>query len=1276
MLDRESISHYDLVALAIDKGSPPLTSTVTISVRVEDVNDSPPVFDSNRIVLYIAENSPIGSTVGEIRAKDADEGVNSEIHYSVVGGDDASAFSLVARPGSGAAELITMTELDYESSHKRYDLVVRAESPPLRNDVHVEVHVTDINDNAPQLRDFHVVFNNFKNCFPSGHIGKVPAFDADVTDKLRYRIISGNNANLVQLNETTGELTLSPQLNTNVPKVAVMEISVSDGVNEVKAVMQLTVSFITEDMLLNSITVRLNEMTEETFLSPLLGYFVEGLAAIIPCPKENIFVFSIQDDTDVSSKILNVSFSARRPDVAAEAYYTPQFLQERVYLNRAILARLSTVQILPFDDNLCVREPCLNYEECLTVLKFGNASGFISSSTVLFRPIHPVSTFECQCPKGFTGSREHYLCDTEVNLCYSNPCQNQGTCMRREGGYTCVCQTGFTGKNCEIDMNLDTCQPGICRSGSMCAPLIKGGFLCENCTPGEQYTKLCELRSRSFSKGSYLTFPALRQRHRFTIKLQFSTLNEDGLLFYNGRYNEKHDFVALEIVKGVLQFSFSLGSNVTRVTARKATSIADGQWHTVEVRYHNKSATIIIDDCDPSLAIKHGPKLGTSWACANYTQQILDAKCSVYRETCHRFLDLTGPLQIGGLPTLPTSFRVKNKDYVGCISDLHIDHKFVDLNSFVADKDTKVGCPEKKPFCNSNPCKHGGKCIEGWSTFLCECPENWSGKDCSESVRPPWHFKGDGLLSFNPLLRPIQLPWINSLALRTLQRDAALLAVQVGQNSSALIALSSGTIQYSYNGEVVAIQGTPVNDGKWHHLEVKWMMGEIWLSLNYGQYEATFPMTAKIQGLYVGKIVIGGPDNPTSLRPYFEGCIQDVRIGTTQSALQRPTVRENVEDGCISSDPCSPNKCPINSKCISKWNQFSCDCDVGYVGPGCKPVCELNPCDNKAKCREEHYTPRGYRCECDSKEYSGTYCEVKLDQPCPASWWGYPVCGPCQCDVIKGYNADCNKTTGQCYCKENHYQPRGSDECFDCGCYPTGSYGSKCDSETGQCKCRNGVIGRRCDSCPNPYSEVTLRGCEVIYDGCPKSYTSKIWWERTLFLKTSIESCPLGSQGKASRLCTENGWIEPDLFNCTSEAFLDLREVLGQLETDDLQVNTFVARKVANELHLATNLTSSLHGADVLIASQLLQNLMKYESHERGLNLTHSQDKDYIRYVVETASSILEPKYAAHWVRIEELTSETAADLVSAVDAYLSTLTSNQQVHIIVAKRKYNNSYP
>ncbi|KFM65286.1 Protocadherin-like wing polarity protein stan, partial [Stegodyphus mimosarum] len=221
ILDRESVSLYNLIAYAVDRGSPSLSTSVTITIYVEDVNDNPPRFESDKLKLTIPENSPIGSTVGEVKAHDPDEGPNAEIQYSIVGGPDADSFNLVSRPGE-AAELTTRIELDYESRIKKYSVIVRASSPPLRNDVDVEIHVTDVNDNAPVLKDFTIMFNNYKNYFPVGPIGKVPAFDADVTDHLRYKIASGNNANLLILNETTGEIKLSPSLNTNVPIHAVM----------------------------------------------------------------------------------------------------------------------------------------------------------------------------------------------------------------------------------------------------------------------------------------------------------------------------------------------------------------------------------------------------------------------------------------------------------------------------------------------------------------------------------------------------------------------------------------------------------------------------------------------------------------------------------------------------------------------------------------------------------------------------------------------------------------------------------------------------------------------------------------------------------------------------------------------------------------------------------------------------------------------------------------------------------------------------------------------
>ncbi|XP_037826241.1 protocadherin-like wing polarity protein stan isoform X1 [Lucilia sericata] len=1303
-LDRESVAIYHLTALAVDKGSPSMSSSVEVQIRLEDVNDSPPTFPSDKITLYVPENSPVGSVVGEIHAHDPDEGVNAVVHYSIIGGDDSNSFSLVTRPGSERAQLLTMTELDYESNRKRFELVIRAASPPLRNDAHVEILVTDVNDNAPVLRDFQVIFNNFRDHFPSGDIGRIPAFDADVSDKLTYRILSGNNANLIRLNQTSGGLSLSPQLNTNVPKFATMEVSVTDGINEAKAIMQLAVRLITEDMLFNSVTVRLNEMTEEAFLSPLLNFFLDGLAAIIPCPKENIFIFSIQDDTDVTSRILNVSFSAKRPDVSHEEFYTPQYLQERVYLNRAILARLATVEVLPFDDNLCVREPCLNFEECLTVLKFGNASDFIHSDTVLFRPIYPVNTFACSCPEGFTGSKEHYLCDTEVDLCYSDPCENGGSCIRREGGYTCVCPASHTGVNCETDIRkLKPCMSDICEGGLSCM----NNYLSSQPPP---YTATCELRSRSFSRNSFLTFESLKQRHRFNVKLRFATVHENGLLLYNGRYNELHDFIALEIVQGHITFTFSLGDRIEKVSIVQHSKVSDGQWHEVEVVYLNRTVTLILDNCDTAIAL--AGNLGERWNCANQTTLKLDKKCSLLTETCHRFLDLTGPLQVGGLPRIPAHFPIENQDYVGCISDLRIDERFIDLNSYVADNGTISGCPQKNPLCSSEPCFNGGVCREGWNVYTCECPEGYAGNQCQDTIPAPWRFAGDGSLSFNPLLRPIQLPWVTSLSLRTRQEDAFIIQIQIGQNSSAIICLKNGILYYIYDNEPMFLAGAYLSDGEWHRIEIKWQSSELQFSVDFGQRVGSVPISQKIQGLYVGKIVIGNADSSIGhvgdLLPY-EGCIQDVRIGAAQSVLSRPTIRENVEDGCISKAEC-PQSCPSHSTCTTSWDESKCECLPGYVGAECLPICTVKPCA-AGVCRANVSDFRGYHCECNSTYQHGEYCEKTVQQPCPGGWWGEKVCGPCKCNVKQGYHPDCHKTTGQCHCKTNHYQPPNETACIPCDCYSIGSFNSACNPLTGQCECREGVIGRRCDSCSNPYAEVTLNGCEVVYDACPRSFAAGVWWPRTPLGSTTVENCPTPAKGKGQRTCDNlsGGWNIPDMFNCTSEPFVELRKQLSQLEKMELELNSFVAIKTAENLQKAcitvdrtkvqkkppikdhrrykmessfllnenNNVWSNeiemeylsdemkfshdrLYGADLLVTEGLLQELINYELMQNGLNLTHSQDKYFIKNLVEAASVILDRKYGQEWKRASELIQRGPDDLLDAFNKYMVVLARSQ----------------
>ncbi|XP_066904779.1 protocadherin-like wing polarity protein stan isoform X2 [Halyomorpha halys] len=1256
-LDRESTAQYTLIAIASDRASPPLSSSVEILVKIEDVNDSPPSFESDKLKLYIPENSPIGSTVGEIYASDPDVGANAYVTYSIIGGEDSSLFSLQRRAGNDKAELTTLTELDYESSKKTYSVVIRASSAPLRSDATVTIIVTDVNDNAPKLSDFQVIFNNFRECFPSGPIGKIPAFDADVSDKLRYRLLSGNNAALVTLNETSGELSLSPQLNTNVPKLATMEVSVSDGMNEVKAWMELTVRLITDEMLMNSVTVRLGDMTEQAFLSPLYTYFVEAVAAIVPCPKHNVYIFSIQEDSDTDARILNVSFSVRKPD---GEMYPAQLLQERVHLNRELLNKLSTLQVLEFDDNLCVREPCINFEECLTVLKFGNASGFLTSSSMLFRPIYPVTTFACRCPAGFIGRKEHYLCDTEVNLCYSSPCKNGGECVQAEGGYTCICSAGFTGETCETDVSASCGE--ACPEGSTCTPLESGGYTCESCQVSgasfQHYDRFCQLRARSFSSTSYLTFTPLRQRYRMHIKLKFSTVESGGLLIYNGRYNMRHDFIALELIDGnIIQFSFSLGSKVTRVSAVAAEPLNDGSWHTVTIIYYNKTATISLDDCDTAVAVKFGDRINMT--CAGEVTEELESRCALVTESCHRFVDLTGPLQLGGLPPGMSPPHLSYTSFIGCLADIYIDHKLLDLNKFVGNNGTKVGCLERESYCSSSPCQNGGTCRESWGGFLCDCQDGWSGSDCSQGVGQTWSFDSEGELIFNPLLRPIQLPWETQFSLRTVLQDGFIMGVAVGQNSTALFTLESGYLKYSIDSDSVILSSWRVADGLWHRAVATVAPTGLATLIVDGARKASASLSAPLQGQFIGRISVGASDG---YHP-FSGCIKDIRLGSWQGLqlVQNPTSSSGVGSSCPQDSQCS--SCPPNSHCKSSWHKSSCACNAGYVGEECDSVCNLNPCHNGGYCLHDKDSPLGYSCVCNTTIFTGDYCEKEKSEICPSSWWGQPNCGPCNCDISRGYSPNCDQKTGDCTCKESHYFASEEIGCLPCDCYSIGSLSPTCDRTTGQCDCKSGVGGLKCDQCPNPYAQVTSLGCEVVYGGCPRSKAGGVWWERSDYGTLSSVACPQGTNGRATRLCDRSlpGWRPPDVFNCTSNSFVQLRRLLSQLEAGDVSMNTYVAVETVKSLSDSINNTRYLTGADSFISIQLTARLLQYESSLSGLSLSHVQHDTYISRLVFILSELLSTRTLEYWPRLETLTSESPHYLHSLFAIYMSTLAANMR---------------
>ncbi|XP_071140981.1 uncharacterized protein [Mytilus edulis] len=75
--------------------------------------------------------------------------------------------------------------------------------------------------------------------------------------------------------------------------------------------------------------------------------------------------------------------------------------------------------------------------------------------------------FTCICNPGFLGAQ----CNIDMNECASNPCHNNGTCHDTANSYTCSCKAGYTGVNCET--NIDECASNLCQNGT-CTDKVNG----------------------------------------------------------------------------------------------------------------------------------------------------------------------------------------------------------------------------------------------------------------------------------------------------------------------------------------------------------------------------------------------------------------------------------------------------------------------------------------------------------------------------------------------------------------------------------------------------------------------------------------------------------------------------------------------------------------------------------------------------------------------------------------------------------------------------------
>ncbi|KAK2914709.1 hypothetical protein Q8A73_005303 [Channa argus] len=125
--------------------------SVKVIIEVEDAND-PPVFSPTVKEAVLKENTPTGTWVEKVTAVDPDTSHAHDFVYKV--GHDPAGWVMV-EPQTG--DITTVNSPDRESPHVVngvYNILLHAVdngNPPLTGKSTLQIHVTDENDNVPQL---------------------------------------------------------------------------------------------------------------------------------------------------------------------------------------------------------------------------------------------------------------------------------------------------------------------------------------------------------------------------------------------------------------------------------------------------------------------------------------------------------------------------------------------------------------------------------------------------------------------------------------------------------------------------------------------------------------------------------------------------------------------------------------------------------------------------------------------------------------------------------------------------------------------------------------------------------------------------------------------------------------------------------------------------------------------------------------------------------------------------------------------------------------------
>ncbi|KAM9413756.1 protocadherin gamma-A11-like isoform 12-T12 [Salvelinus alpinus] len=164
--DYEQFRSFKVHVVARDNGSPPLSSNVTVSVFITDVNDNSPqiLYPAPERNSFMTELVPKaahgGSLVSKVIAVDADSGQNAWLSYHIVKSTDPGLFTI----GLHSGEIRTQRDIS-ESDSMKQNLIVSVKDngqPSLSATCTMYLVISDNLAEVPELKDISYDESNSK----------------------------------------------------------------------------------------------------------------------------------------------------------------------------------------------------------------------------------------------------------------------------------------------------------------------------------------------------------------------------------------------------------------------------------------------------------------------------------------------------------------------------------------------------------------------------------------------------------------------------------------------------------------------------------------------------------------------------------------------------------------------------------------------------------------------------------------------------------------------------------------------------------------------------------------------------------------------------------------------------------------------------------------------------------------------------------------------------------------------------------------------------------